>query len=79
MNDRERDLLAAVVFADEMGEDSNALDQAAQCLRALEAQNREMQRASLREKIKAAERNGDLSEALRLTEEFNRCSVIRNR
>ena len=76
--DRDRDLLAGVVFADEMSEDGNALDQAMQCLRALEAQEREMRRSSLREKIRTAERNGKFDEAMVLMEEFNRFELKRN-
>lgn len=76
--DRDRDLLAGVVFADEMGEDGNALNQAMQCMRALEAQERELRRSSLRERIRTAERNGKLNEAMALMEEFNRFELKRN-
>ena len=76
--DRDRDLLAGVVFADEMGEDGNALDQAMQCLRALEAQERELRRSSLREKIRTAERNGKFDEAMVLMKEFNGFELKRN-
>ena len=76
--DRDRDLLAGVVFADELGEDGNALNQAMQCMRALEAQERELRRSSLRERIRTAERNGKLNEAMALMEEFNRFELKRN-
>ena len=78
LQDRDRDLLSGVVFADEMGEDGNALDQAMQCLRALEAQERELRRSSLRERIRTAERNGKFDEAMVLMEEFNRFELKRN-
>ena len=79
LTDRDRDLLASVVFADEMGEDANALEQALQCLRALEAQDRELRRSTLRDRIRTAERSGDLEEAMKLMEEFNRFELKRNR
>ena len=77
LNDRDRDLLTGVVFADEMGEEVSALEQAVQCLRALEGQDRELRRSSLRDRIKAAERSGDMPEAMRLSEELDRLSVKR--
>jgi DNA primase len=79
LTDRERDLLATVVFADEMSEDSHALDQASRCLQALEEQDRELSNSSLRERIKAAERSGNIAEAMRLMKEFDAASVKRKR
>ena len=79
LDTRDQDLLASVVFADEIGEEFRALDQANQCLLALEAQNREMQVTSLRDSIRAAERNGNFPEAMRLMEELNELSVKRKR
>ena len=79
LDSQNRDLLAAVVFADEIGDESVALDQAKQCLVTLEAQNREMQASSLRESIRIAERKGDFSEAMRLMEQLNDLSVKRKR
>ena len=70
--------MAGVVFADEMGEDGNALDQAMQCMRALEAQERELRRSSLRDRIRTAERNGKFDEAMVLMEEFNRFELKRS-
>lgn len=78
LNDRDRDLLSALVFADEMGEEINAMDQAMQCLRALQAQEMELSRSTLRERIRAAERSGDFQAAMSLMEEFNQLSVKRN-
>jgi DNA primase len=72
-----RDLLASVVFADEIGDEFLALDQANQCLRTLEAQNREMQVSHLRDSIRASERAGNFSEAMRLMEQLNELSVKR--
>jgi DNA primase len=71
LNENDRDLLAAVVFADEMNEDGKALEQATECLRALETQDRELHRAALRERVKQAERGGNFDEALRLMQELD--------
>lgn len=79
LNDRQRDLLANVVFADELGEEGNACETARHCLRALEAQDREYRRTALRERIKSAERSGNFQEAMRFMEELNRFEVKRNR
>jgi len=84
LNDRDRDLLAGVIFADEMSEEDSgldraALDQARACLRAIEAQDRELQRSSLRERIKAAERKGDFAGAMKMMEELAAFEVKRKR
>ncbi len=78
LNDRDRDLLAGMVFADEIREEVSALDQAVECLRAIGAQDRELLRSSLRNSIRAAERSGQIPEAMRLMEELNRLSVKQN-
>jgi DNA primase len=77
LDSHNRDLLASVVFADEIGDEFLAFDQANQCLRTLEAQNREIQVDSLRDSIRAAERNGNIADAMRLMEELNNLSVKR--
>ena len=79
LSDSDRDLLAKVVLADELGEEHRALEQAMECLRTLESQNRELQRAGLRDKIKMAERNGDMGEALRLMEDLNQLNAPNRR
>ena len=71
LSENDRDLLTRVVFADELGEESRALEQALECLRTLENQNRDLHRTSLRDKIKSAERIGDIPEALRLMQQLN--------
>ena len=71
LSESDRDLLAKVVFADELGEESRALEQALECLKTLENQNRDLHRTSLRDKIKSAERTGDIPEALRLMQQLN--------
>jgi DNA primase len=79
LNDRERDLLSSVVFADELSEESKAVDQALECLRTLETQEREMKCAALRERIKAAERSGDVSQAIELLHKLNAIDLKRMR
>jgi DNA primase len=79
LSDSDRDLLAKVVFADELSEEHSALEQAKECLRTLESQNLELQRGGLREKIKMAERSGDMREALRLMEELNQLNSPRRK
>lgn len=78
LDDRDRDLLTRLVFADELGEEVEAFHQALECLRTLESQNRELRRAALRDRIKAAERNGDMGEALRLMEQLNGLPGVQN-
>jgi DNA primase len=68
----DRDLLATLVFADKPEEDDYSLEQATECLRRLEQDNREAQRAILKVRIKEAERAGNMGEALRIAEELAR-------
>jgi len=74
LSDAGRDLLSTVVFADEVLEEGKAAEQALACLRSLKAQDPKSEVAALRAQIKAAERNGNLSEAIRLAEELDRRS-----
>jgi DNA primase len=72
LEERERELLASVIFADEVGEEACSLEQARACLERLVAEERAAERAGLRARVREAERAGDLAEALRLTEELSR-------
>jgi DNA primase len=72
LEDGDKALLTSVVFADEVSDDAIAREQALACIQKLEAGSRACRRASLKERVKAAERVGDLTEALRLTDELNR-------
>ncbi|MCS6953551.1 MAG: DNA primase [Bryobacterales bacterium] len=72
LEERDRELLASVIFADETGEEACSLEQARACVARLAAEERAAQRAALRARVREAERAGDLAEALRLTEELNR-------
>ena len=66
LSDADRDLLSSVVFADEVLEEEKAAEQAMACLRSLKAQDPKSEVAALRAQIKAAEREGDFEEAMRL-------------
>ena len=61
-------------FADEVLEEEKAAEQALACLRSLKAQDPKSEVAALRARIKAAERDGNLDEAMRLAEELDRRS-----
>jgi len=72
LEEQDKALLASVVFADAMREQDASLEQALAFLPQLEHQERQARLAELRERVKAAERAGDIEQALRLTEELNR-------
>jgi DNA primase len=69
-----RDLLSSIIFADEVLEEEKAAEQAMACLRSLKSQDPLSEAASLRARIKAAERAGNLSEAIRLAQELDQKS-----
>jgi DNA primase len=72
LDDNDRALLAATVLLDETGEAEQSIDQGIACLRSLHSAEIEFQRTALKARIKDAERNGNMEEALRLSEELNR-------
>jgi DNA primase len=72
LSDPDKDLLATVVFADKPADEEYSLEQAVECLRRLEQDARDAQRAALKARIKDAERAGMLEEALRIAEELAR-------
>jgi thioredoxin-like negative regulator of GroEL len=74
LSDADRDLLSVVLFADEVLEEEKAAEQAMSCLRSLKAQDPKSEVAALRAQIKAAERDGNIKEAMRLAEELDRRS-----
>ena len=74
LSEADRDLLSAVVFADDRLSEESAIQVALDCLRRLETVEPQSEVAALRAQIKAAERGGNLQEAMRLTEEFVRKS-----
>jgi len=67
----DRDLLSRLVFADEGSEDNRGVEQARDCLRALQRNEQELQRTNLKSLIQTAERSGNLAEALRLSQELH--------
>jgi hypothetical protein len=66
LGDADRDLLSVVIFADEVLEEEMAAEQASACLRSLKAQDPKAEIAALRAQIKAAERDGNFQEVMRL-------------
>jgi DNA primase len=71
LGDADKDLLSRLVFADESSEESLAADQVRDCMRVLERQDQELRRSSLKARVQAAERSGNLTEALRLSQELH--------
>ncbi len=74
LSEADRDLLSSAVFADEVLEEEKAAEQAMACLRSLKSQDPRSEAAALRARIKAAERQGDLQEAIRLAQELDQRS-----
>ena len=67
-----RSLFASAVLADQMNEREATFAQALACLGTLEAKEREVQLGELRARVKAAERDGNFEEALRLAAQLGR-------
>ena len=78
LSEADRDLLSALVFADDRLEEETAIQVALDCLHKLKAVEPQSEVAALRAQIKAAERGGNLQEAMRLTAEFVRMSSSRS-
>ncbi|HLJ51037.1 MAG TPA: DNA primase [Bryobacteraceae bacterium] len=74
LNEADADLLARIVLADE-NKEGTALDVALQIVR-METKHQEMRKAELKDRIKVAERAGDLAGALQLTQELNALSAL---
>jgi DNA primase len=74
LSEADRDLLSSAVFADEVLEEEKAAEQAMACLRSLKSQDPRSEVAALRARIKAAERQGDFEEAMRLARELDQRS-----
>jgi DNA primase len=64
-------LLHELIAADDMGDDESGLEQARSCLRTLQAGARKRQVDELRGRVKAAEREGRMDEALGLIAELH--------
>lgn len=77
LTESQKELLAAILLADNTGEESFGVEQAAGFLNQLEKERRQAAVRELKKRIQETERSGDLAQALRLTEELNallRCS-----
>jgi thioredoxin-like negative regulator of GroEL len=74
LSEADRDLLSSAVFADEALEQEKPAEQAMACLRSLKSQDPRSEAAALRARIKAAERQGNIEEAMRLAQELDRRS-----
>ena len=64
LGEASRALLHEIVAADEIGDDEACLAQAEACLRRLDEDFRRKQIAEMRERVRSAERNGNVEEAL---------------
>jgi DNA primase len=74
LSEADQDLLSSAVFADEVLEEEKAAEQALACLRSLKSQDPRSEAAALRARIKTAEREGNLQEAMRLAQELDQKS-----
>ena len=72
LEDNDRTLLVTSVLADETDSAVLSLEQGEACLSRLESSQRDDERSELKAKVRAAERGGDLGEALRLSAELSR-------
>jgi len=72
LEEGDRSLLASTVLADQSDGQLFSLEQGEACLLTLEGTQHESQRADLKAKVKQAERDGNLAEALRLSSELAR-------
>jgi DNA primase len=68
LSDAGRDLLSAIVFADEILGEEKAVQVARDCLQRIKAIEPQAEAADLRARIKAAERAGNLQEAMELAQ-----------
>lgn len=74
LEERHRNLVAGIGFADLGIQEENAAEQALHCLRALEKKSMSAAFDDLRRRIRESESRGDFSEALRLADELDRLS-----
>jgi DNA primase len=72
LDENDRALLASAVLADETDGDAFSLEQGEACLRAIENTQRDSERAVLKAQVRAAERDGNMTEAIRLSGELSR-------
>jgi DNA primase len=72
LDERDRALLAAAAFSADGSGETNWLELARECMRSLRLSTIEAEKADLRERIRAAERAGNVEEALRLVQALGR-------
>jgi DNA primase len=72
LEDADRSKLAAIVLGDETKEENCSLEVGAACIEKLQRQALDTRASSLRASIREAERAGNLAEAMRQYEEFDR-------
>jgi hypothetical protein len=72
LEDADKTKLATFVLADETSTEVFSLEQGEACVRRLQNEDRDSKVASLRVKIKEAERSGKISEALEMMQELDR-------
>jgi DNA primase len=72
LEENDRTLLASAVLADETDSQVFSLEQGEACLLTLESTQRDNERAALKAQVRVAERDGNFSEALRLSAELSR-------
>ena len=70
LEESDQELLASAVLQDETNGSAISLSLGVECLRSLERSSLKAQVAALKARVKAAERSGDLREAMRLAEEL---------
>ncbi|HVN03017.1 MAG TPA: DNA primase [Bryobacteraceae bacterium] len=76
LEENDQELLASAVLQDETNEYAVSLQVGEECLRSLERSGQLTQVAALKARVKAAERAGNLGEALRLYEELREMEKI---
>ena len=72
LEENDRILLASAVLADESDSETLSIEQGEACLLTLEGSQHQTERLALKARVKEAERDGNLGEALRLSAELTR-------
>ena len=72
LEENDRTLLASAVLADETDSEVLSLEQGEACMLTLENTQRDTERAAIKAQVRAAERDGNFTEALRLSAELSR-------
>jgi hypothetical protein len=74
LEDADRARLASIALSNDTELHAVSLEQGEACIANLRLQDRQSELAAVKGRIKEAERAGDMAEALRLMEEYNRLS-----